>query len=557
MRAVRAVPIVVVFVLAQGVEQVCPVDDQTLIEPEYVRHSEGGAVPTALARRPRVIDTCGQAAPLHLECPGMDTSPAAQRLHAMAQLLTGSAADRSTEAVAAALTAAHSDLGRPMRLAITGQIKRGKSTLVNALTRMRVAATGVDEVTAAYHEFRFDGAPAAKPGPSAKRGKQPATVVATVAAALPPELRLIDTPGLSSPLVDTDGNAGLPADAALHLFENNVHQADRAYLRALLGRHGTAPLPARVLAVISACDLSWPPGQDRAVGGEPLTFDPLRDYAGPIIRQIDRNPLLSDLFFAVQPVAALVSEGGWTLTGDQIDLLADLASKCDEPTLAGHLESQPRFVAAETVADEAARRALLGRLGLWGIHLACQYLREPSADEAGLRDYLDERSGVARLRDTVVSHFVGRAAAIKLELHLRHVEELLADARATAQLQAVPMPAPLADIAALVETTRARSLPLTELVLVQLIHRQQHRLSDVERADLAALTGSGGAGSGPRLGLSADSGVDRMLDRAIELARRWSQRSPALPALGPVVVRAYEGLIDRISDAKSLLDSED
>jgi hypothetical protein len=441
-----------------------------------------------------------------------------------------------------------------MRLAITGQIKRGKSTLVNALARMSVAATGVDEVTAAYHEFRFDGVPAAEPEPSAKRGKRPATVFATVDAALPPGLRLIDTPGLGSPLVETDGNAGLGADAALHLFENNVHEADRAYLRTLLGPE---PLPARLLAVISACDLSWPPGRDRVVDGEPLTFDPLRDFAGPIIRQIDRNPLVRDLFFAVQPVAALVSEGGWTLTGEQIDVLADLASKCDEPTLAGHLESQPRFVTAETVADEAARRALLRRLGLWGIHLACRYLREPSASEAGLRGYLDECSGVARLRDTVVGHFVGRSAAIKLELHLRRVEELLADARATAHLQALPMPAPLAEIAALVEATRARSLPLHELVLIQLIHRQQHRLSDVERADLAALTGSGGAGSGPRLGLPADSGVDRMLDRAIELARRWIRRSPALPALGPVVVRAYERLIGRISDAKSLLDSGD
>ncbi len=76
----------------------------------------------------------------------MATAPAEQQLRAMARLVPAS--DKAGQAVAGALAEALDDLARPMRLAVTGQIKRGKSTLVNALTRLPVAATGSDEVTA-------------------------------------------------------------------------------------------------------------------------------------------------------------------------------------------------------------------------------------------------------------------------------------------------------------------------------------------------------------------------------------------------------------------------
>ncbi|GAB3863380.1 GTPase [Dactylosporangium cerinum] len=476
----------------------------------------------------------------------------------MAQLVPSSTVDRAGQAVADALAETLDDLARPMRLAVTGQLSRGKSTLVNALTRLPVAPTGIDEVTADYHEFRFDGVsvPAAPP-PGGRRGRLPALVVSSVAAELPAPLRLIDTPGLGSPLTDTKGNAGLRTDAALHLFENNVHQDDQEYLRGLLGGDGRAMLPARVLAVISSCDLSWPPAPDRAVNGDPLTFDPLRDHAEPIIRQIGRNPRSHELFFAVLPVAALVAEGGWALTGDQIDVLAELAKRHDEPTLAGQLASKARFVGADIVADAATRRALLERLGLWGIHVACQYLRAAAATEAGLREHLDERSGVARLRATVVGHFVGRRGAIKLELHLRQIERRLAEARDAAQLHGTAMPAPLAEVAARVESLRAGNLGLSELALVQLIHRHQHRVSAAEQAELAALTGGDGVGCAPRLGLPADVGVARMLERAVELNRRWNQRTTTVPALAPSVVRAYERLIARVGEARALLDNLD
>jgi hypothetical protein len=496
----------------------------------------------------------------------MATPPAVDQLRAMAQLLPAKpVADHLTVAVATALADGIDAIGRPMHLAVTGQIKRGKSTLVNALTRSEIAQTGLDEVTADFHEFHFvdaaaptaTGAPTRPQSRPLLRRKEPAHIVSTVRAALPSDLRLIDTPGLGSPVNDTHGNAALRADCAVHLFHRNVHQADVAYLRGLLAKEGTQPLPTRVLGVISACDLSWPPGPDHAESKDPLGFHPLRDYAGGIIKQIERNPVNHELFYAVLPIAALVSEGGWALTAAQIEVLADLAKRCDERVLAGHLESQARFVETDLIADRGHRRALVERLGLWGVHLACQYLRDPAGDEAGLRLHLDEESGVARLRAAVVDHFVRRGTFIKLEQHLRRVENVVADGRTRLQLGGGAMPPELVDVSRRLERLRATSLGLSELALVELIHRHEHRLTTAEAAQLAELTGALGTTCMERLGLPVYSGVRDMLHRAFELQRHWNQREMAVPALAPALVRAYERLIGRISEAKSLLDSLD
>ena len=58
--------------------------------------------------------------------------------------------------IANQLILASERLGQPMRLAVVGQIKRGKSTLVNALLGEDIAATGQLELTFTVSEFRHD-----------------------------------------------------------------------------------------------------------------------------------------------------------------------------------------------------------------------------------------------------------------------------------------------------------------------------------------------------------------------------------------------------------------
>jgi predicted GTPase len=52
------------------------------------------------------------------------------------------------------LSRAPERLARPVRLAVVGQIKRGKSTLVNAMIGKQLAATGQLETTFRINEFK-------------------------------------------------------------------------------------------------------------------------------------------------------------------------------------------------------------------------------------------------------------------------------------------------------------------------------------------------------------------------------------------------------------------
>jgi predicted GTPase len=58
-------------------------------------------------------------------------------------------------------------LDEPLRVAIAGRLKAGKSTLVNALIGRRVAPTEVGECTRIVTQFRY-GTAATAPGPACR-----------------------------------------------------------------------------------------------------------------------------------------------------------------------------------------------------------------------------------------------------------------------------------------------------------------------------------------------------------------------------------------------------
>ncbi len=123
--------------------------------------------------------------------------------------------------VASQLHLAAERLRQPMRLAMVGQIKRGKSTLVNALLGQQIAATGQLELTFTVTEFRYadecsvyvhykDGTVEGPLAPALLEGltvRDPAAMemlqkIRKVEFGMPNQLlrtiRLVDTPGLGS-----------------------------------------------------------------------------------------------------------------------------------------------------------------------------------------------------------------------------------------------------------------------------------------------------------------------------------------------------------------------
>src|SRR3954467_15752619 len=121
-------------------------------------------------------------------------------------------------------------LGEPLRVAIAGRLKAGKSTLVNALIGRRVAPTAVGECTRVVTRFRYgpadrvdvvlrDGTRSSLPlgddGMIPQRLGVAADRVAYVDVSLTseklPDLTVVDTPGLAS----TDTRASARAEAEL------------------------------------------------------------------------------------------------------------------------------------------------------------------------------------------------------------------------------------------------------------------------------------------------------------------------------------------------------
>ena len=79
----------------------------------------------------------------------VDLDQVATELDRMANGLSGSVP------LANRLRAVAQGLGQPVRLAVVGPVKRGKSTLVNALLREPVASVGVLETTYTVNELYY------------------------------------------------------------------------------------------------------------------------------------------------------------------------------------------------------------------------------------------------------------------------------------------------------------------------------------------------------------------------------------------------------------------
>lgn len=362
-------------------------------------------------------------------------------------------------------------LARPVRVAVVGQIKRGKSTLVNAILGRQLAVSDVEEATFRVNEF-IDGLPERieaiyEDDSATLRTREfdlsqlaqltvrdpdrldelaaPQRIVVRIDQPMLRKFELIDTPGLFSiygvDSAETEAVLGgrrervsgssermlNSADAVLYLFDRDLGRADSDVVARFLGqgKGHEAVGPMRALGVMSKCDqMAWPPDREHWS----LTYNPIDAYARDRVAAYLRDePRVARLFYDIVPVAALPAVGAQTMPGECLDWLRELAGQ-DESVLLGQLRWERVFVAADLEGcplPVTSRRDLHGRLGPWGILAACRYLREGCDDEA-VRLAIVEDSGVARLRALTVEHFGDRAYLIKLERILTDVRQIVA-----------------------------------------------------------------------------------------------------------------------------------
>jgi dynamin family protein len=351
-------------------------------------------------------------------------------------------------------------LGEPLRVAIAGRLKAGKSTLVNALIGRRVAPTAVGECTRVVTRFRYGPAdridvvcrdgdrrslPLDDDGMIPQRLGVPAGRVAYVDVTLTSgklrDLTVVDTPGLAStdtavserareavgstalqagstaPFdadIDDDSSAEVAAaEAVVYVFTQAVRADDAAALeafRAASARLSSSPINAigvlgKVDTLVAGAADPWP-------------------VAGPLAGQ--QAQLLGRTVSDVVPVAGLLAETAEAgrLTGADGNALRELARMpADQLRLllasADLFRTRPGPLAAEQ------RERLLDRLDLYGIGFAlAQYAAEPRLPTGELVRRLEAASGLPRLRNTLDETFRWRSDAIKAGWALSRLDRL-------------------------------------------------------------------------------------------------------------------------------------
>jgi hypothetical protein len=331
----------------------------------------------------------------------------------------------SLDPITRQLRLARQRLDEPMRLAVAGQIKRGKSTLVNALLGKRIAATGQLELTFTISEFCYGSTDAIfvhyKDG--TVRGPLPPTAldsltvrnperlgelrkIRKVEYALPNDLlrsfRLIDTPGLGSVHVTDAENTmdflGISAafaseaeraamrdtltamdrtgadvhrdsmaevaeaGAVLYLCTRGMHERDLAAVEEFLGPGGARVTPLRAFAVLSRCDELWPPGPGQAGGVKAEDYDPMAAAARIASRYMGK-PEIRRLFYTMVPVAGKIGIGARQLRDRHFGWLDELGKDLDtDAALARTLSDAGVFANDEHLPGVRLPRAMRAEL---------------------------------------------------------------------------------------------------------------------------------------------------------------------------------------------------
>lgn len=444
-------------------------------------------------------------------------------------------------------------LDEPLRIAVAGKIKAGKSTLINALIGEHLAAADAGECTRVVTWYRHATAPRVTLRPlqgadrqlTIHRGDEglefdldgmTAEQIEALVIDWPSRgldaVTLIDTPGIdsnsaaiSARTLDVLTPEGQPpnVDGVIYLMRQ-PHASDVRFLESL-GRHLDGRGIINTVVVLSRADEVEAGRIDALVSAKKIAGR----YAA--------EPMLRDLTPTVLPVAGLVAETGRTLRQSEFAALTTL-SKLSKAELDRMMLSADRFCAPSTAVDvdQETRVELLGRLGLFGLRLSVVLLRGGISDATTLADELVRRSGLQQLRALLDVHFTQRTDELKARSALVAIGYLLRThpGRDTSEL------------ARSIERVLTGSHAFRELQVLPLLRAPGVAIPAALAAEAERLLGGRGTGIEQRLGLVDDADLEDSLeipaDELADIPQEWGYepdpeqavdlRALALEALG-------------------------
>ncbi|HUH53465.1 MAG TPA: dynamin family protein [Microbacteriaceae bacterium] len=421
-------------------------------------------------------------------------------------------------------------LEEPLRIALVGSLKAGKSTLLNGLLGERVAPTDSRECTKIvtwYHQGNIPtitgtlqddkriNLPAKRQDDrlelelSAIHSTQYKRIDVTWPAPGIEGVTLIDTPGIASISQDLshqtddfllpDGGAS-GADAVVYLLRS-LHESDIKYMRALHEhtKHGNASIAS--IAVLSRAD-ELASGRLTAMLSINETVEKLRNH-----------PELKQVCETIVPVAGLLGMGAMTLRQSEFSIFRKLAEIDPEET---HklLMTAERFITAkgESLPTEQTRINLVDRFGMYGIRLALASIRGGIRDSEELSLELIRRSGLEELRRIIDVHFKQRQSALKAHSVMLALHKLLRSNK-TAGAE---------EILLSVDEEMNATHTFDEMRLLGQINGRQLSLSAADITRLEYLIGGRGLDQATRLGCAGSrASREELLETAVKELKYW------------------------------------
>jgi hypothetical protein len=468
-------------------------------------------------------------------------------------------------------------LDEPLRVALAGRLKAGKSTLVNALIGRRVAPTEVGECTRVVTQFRYgtvdrvdvvrrDGdrvsLPLDEAGMIPQRLGVPRGEVAYVDVTLTTDnlraLTVIDTPGLAStnrsvsagaerflfadttaPLdedLDADSVGAISgAEAIAYVFTQSVRDDDLAALEAF--RSVSARLAGNPINSVGLFNKA-----DKLVDG---VADPW-PVAGPLAAA--QAAVLRRVVSDVVPVVGLLAETteAGRLTAGDCEALRVL-SQLPPAEKAILLASVDLFTARPCPVPRPQRERLLALLDLYGIGFSlAQLTAHPQLGSGELVRMLLAASGFPRLRQTLDQTFRWRTDAIKAGWALSTLERTAGTAGAARDRELLRDA--IERVLQRPEYHRLRLLEVAQLVTTGAVELPETMEQELTRLALS---------QDPQwiLGLPT-AGADQLARAAVDAAARWrvyavAGASPAQSRVAQVAHRGFHLLSQRVRETAS------
>ncbi|MGW4846160.1 dynamin family protein [Nocardia brasiliensis] len=467
-------------------------------------------------------------------------------------------------------------LDQPLRIALAGSLKAGKSTLLNSLVGQDIAPTDATECTRVVTWYRYGSTPSvtahaadgARANVVVRRGSgthgltfdldrlrwnAPAArevdhlEVEWPAAALA-HTTIIDTPGTSSlsrevsqrtarlltPGIDTPGTSSLSREVSqrtARLLTPGAETAPAAAGPAIPGADAVVYLLRRLDAADvhflervgagtgAASGVSGPLGvvgvvsrADEIGAGRIDALHSARDVATRFAGELERTGLCQ----AVIPVAGLLAFAAATLRQQEYAAFEALAGVPVEE-LSAALLSADRFARPDIALPvlPEARAQLAERFGLFGIRMAVTLVRLGVRDSATLAAELTARSGVDELRSVLDVQFGQRADQLKAHTALTALARVLTAYPGSEADALLPR----------VRTLLADVHGFAELRLLGRLRTDELSLPPADLAELHRLIGGSGVASHLRLGLPVDAAPATQRAQAMAAVRKWRARA--------------------------------